>query len=78
MIDCIEETINGFNEQINDYKLQEKFPEQEILVSLTTFNHDVFVDLDCVKPNKLKEMKTEKKLDHGLNFDDHIYINPLD
>ena len=78
MIDCIEETINGFNEQMQMIKgLQEKFPEQEILVSLTTFNHDVFVDLDCVKPNKLKEMKTEQKSRSWfVNFDDYIVYKP--
>ena len=61
MSDCIDQTINGFNEQMQMIKgLQEKYPEQEILVSLTTFNHEVFFDVNCVKPDKLKEMKDEQ------------------
>ena len=66
MSDCIAQTINGFNEQTNDQGLQEKYPEQEILVSLTTFNHEVFFDVNCVKPDKLKEMKDEQNSNHGL------------
>ncbi len=59
MHDCIESTVNGFNEQMQMIKgLQDKFPEQEILVSLTTFNHDVFFDVECAKPSELKEMKS--------------------
>ena len=59
MNDCIESTVNGFNEQMQMIKeLQDKFPKQEILVSLTTFNHDVFFDVECASPSKLKEMKS--------------------
>lgn len=42
MHDCIEQTINGFNEQIAKIKEMEKeFPEQEMNIGLTTFNHTV-------------------------------------
>ena len=78
MSDCIAQTINGFNEQMQMIKgLQEKFPEQEILVSLTTFNHEVFFDVNCVKPDKLKEMKDEQNSNSWfINLDDYIVYNP--
>ena len=42
MTDCIDETINGFNEQINKIKeLEIEFPEQLMTIGLTTFNTDV-------------------------------------
>ncbi len=42
MSDCIDNTINGFNEQINKIQqLQREFAEQEITIGLTTFNDDV-------------------------------------
>ena len=78
MSDCIPQTINGFNEQMQMIKgLQEKYPEQEILVSLTTFNHEVFFDVNCVKPDKLKEMKDEQNSNSWfINLDDYIVYNP--
>ena len=42
MCDCIDQTINGFNEQINKIKeLEIEFPEQLMTIGLTTFNTDV-------------------------------------
>lgn len=42
MHDCIEQTVNGFNEQISRIKeMESEFPEQEISIGLTTFNHSV-------------------------------------
>jgi hypothetical protein len=42
MGDCIEQTVNGFNEQISRIKeMESEFPEQEISIGLTTFNHTV-------------------------------------
>lgn len=42
MSDCIDNTINGFNEQVNKIKaLQREFTEQEITIGLTTFNDHV-------------------------------------
>ena len=53
------ETVTGFNEQVQMIKsLQEKYPEQQIYVSLTTFNHIVDFDLLRKKPEKLKQMQT--------------------
>ena len=78
MSDCIEQTINGFNEQMQMIKgLQEKYPEQEILVSLTTFNHEVFFDVELCKTNKLKEMKDEQNSNSWfINLDDYIVYKP--
>jgi len=42
MSDCIDQTINGFNEQIAKIcELEAEFPEQQITIGLTTFNHEV-------------------------------------
>jgi uncharacterized protein YegL len=58
MDNVISETVNGFNEQVQMIKnLKEKYPEQEIIVSLTTFNHYVDHDLFLTKPSQLKELK---------------------
>ena len=58
MDNVISETVNGFNEQVQMIKnLKEKYPEQEIIVSLTTFNHDVEHDLFLAKPSQLKELE---------------------
>jgi hypothetical protein len=57
MCDCIESTVNGFNEQMQMIKsLQKKFSEQEFLVSLTTFNQDVDFDVEFTSPSELKSM----------------------
>ncbi|OYU56706.1 MAG: hypothetical protein CFE25_05630 [Chitinophagaceae bacterium BSSC1] len=43
MSDCKEQTVNGFNMQIEAIKsLENEFPEEEITIGLTTFNHIVF------------------------------------
>ena len=42
MGDCIEATINGFNEQLNSiHSLEAEYPEQEIRIGLTLFNDRV-------------------------------------
>jgi hypothetical protein len=42
MSDCIEATINGFNEQLNRIRQMEtEFPEQDIRIGLTLFNDAV-------------------------------------
>ena len=42
MIDCIDSTINGFNEQVMSIKQKQlKFEEEEITMGLTTFNQAV-------------------------------------
>ena len=40
--------------------LQNKFPDQKVLVSLTTFNQDVDFDVECSRPFELKEMTSEQ------------------
>jgi len=41
MSDCIDNTINGFNEQVFKIKqLQEEFTEQVVTLGLTTFNNE--------------------------------------
>ena len=50
MYDCILTTVQGFNEQIQMIKkTSEKFAEQELLVSLTTFNHEIDFDIELEK-----------------------------
>jgi hypothetical protein len=52
MGDCLNETINGFNKQMESIaQLQEKHPEQEFLVSLTTFNSESKIQFEFLKPN---------------------------
>jgi hypothetical protein len=42
MQDCLQSTISGFNEQLQVIRsLHERFPEQEVYVGLTRFNHEV-------------------------------------
>ena len=42
MMDCIDETINGFNEQVNQIKRNvEAYPDEEIVMGLTVFNDNV-------------------------------------
>ncbi len=42
MSDCIDNTINGFNEQVKKIQmLSREFPEQEMTIGLTMFNHEV-------------------------------------
>ena len=78
MSDCIESTVNGFNEQMQMIKsLQAKFPEQEVLVSLTTFNQDVDFDVECSKPSALKEMISEQKRSSWFNEPtDYVVYSP--
>lgn len=57
MSSCQLATQNGFNEQVQMIKsMQEKFPEQEIRVSLTVFNHEIKHQFDTVDPKKVKEL----------------------
>lgn len=55
MSDCIENTICGMNEQIlNIKKLQEKFPEEDITIGITTFNDIVKDDFFLSNPITVK------------------------
>jgi len=42
MSDCIENTVTGFNEQVNRIRqIEEKFPNQQIVMGLTSFNQEI-------------------------------------
>lgn len=66
MQDCMHETISGYNEQVQMIKeLQDRYPEQEFHISVTTFNQYVehpFVD--C-RGRELKELTTESYIPDG-------------
>ena len=54
MSDCIENTVAGFNEQVNRVKLLEaKFPAQEIVMGLTTFNDQIEHHLKLAPPQSI-------------------------
>jgi len=60
MSDCIENTINGFNEQVNKIQqLEKEFPEQEITIGLTTFNHEVYHHFFQSPPAIVRKLNTE-------------------
>ena len=42
MNDCIDSAINGYNEQINSIKAKQlQFPDEEIIIGLTTFTNEI-------------------------------------
>ncbi len=54
MSDCIENTVTGFNEQVNKIRqLEEKFPDQQIVMGLTTFNNQVEHHLKLAPPQSI-------------------------
>jgi len=54
----INETVNGFNEQVQLIKdLQYKYPEQKIFVSLVTFNNEISEDMLFANAGEIKELK---------------------
>lgn len=60
MSDCIDQTISGFNEQVN--KVQElgsKYSEQEISIGLTTFNHEVNHHFFQSTPSQVRKLTME-------------------
>lgn len=60
MMDCIEDTINGFNEQVNQIKQKvEAYPEEEILMGLTVFNDHVKHILNNVAPANVPTLTNE-------------------
>lgn len=57
MSSCIEQTVEGVNNQIHRIKeVAEKFPEQELFTSLTLFNHDVVQVWNRKTIEELKEL----------------------
>jgi uncharacterized protein YegL len=66
MGDCIPQTINGFNEQISKIKsLEKKYPEQEITIGLTTFNHEVFSHFFDCNPSEVRNLTRESYIVSG-------------
>ena len=60
MYDCILTTVQGFNEQIQMIKkTSKKFPKQELLVSLTTFNEEIDFDIEAERAGLIPEMTSE-------------------
>lgn len=59
MSDCIENTINGFNEQVRKVRdIAREFPEQELRISLTVFNDRVDDIFSNQHPEKVELLNT--------------------
>ena len=57
MTSCIEETVDGVNQQIQRIKeVAERYPEQELVTSLTLFNHTISKPWIRVRSNSLREL----------------------
>ncbi len=66
MSDCIENTINGFNEQILHIRqMEELYPEQEITIGLSMFNSEVVHKLLHEKPTLAPMLTTETYRPNG-------------
>lgn len=60
MHDCIENTIMGFNDQVTRIiQMEKRFPEQDITIGLTTFNHQACHHFFHAQPNTVEPL-TEK------------------
>ena len=72
---CAEEAVSGFNEQVQQIKsLQEKYPEQEFFVSLTTFNQSISMDIDRQRAAEIKELYVSNTGSHASNKDAIAYV----
>jgi uncharacterized protein YegL len=66
MSDCISGTIEGFNEQIASIRrLGEEFPEQEMVIGLTTFNGRVEHKFVCKAASEAYLMNTQNYVPSG-------------
>lgn len=66
MGNCIENTINGFNEQVNKLlQLEKEFPEQQITIGLTTFNQEVHHHYFQGEPSGVKKLDRESYRPQG-------------
>lgn len=60
MSDCIEQTISGFNEQVSKIQqLQKEYPEQELTIGLTTFNHEVYHHFFQSPPSIVRNLNSD-------------------
>jgi hypothetical protein len=63
MQDCIDQTISGFNEQLQVLRsLHERYPDQEILAGLTRFNNEVMHTYSGQNPFSIEKL------------DDNLYV----
>jgi hypothetical protein len=54
---CVEETVNGVNSQIRRIReLAARFPEQDLITSMSLFNHKLMPVWDRIRPNDLREI----------------------
>jgi len=59
MSDCVETTINGFNEQVRKVReIAREFPDQNLEMSLTFFNQDVDNVFKNMCPEKVELLNT--------------------
>jgi hypothetical protein len=66
MADCIQPTVSGYNEQLQVLKsLERRFPEQQIQVRLTMFNHEVDHVFSAAFPHSVPELSREKFIPDG-------------
>jgi uncharacterized protein YegL len=66
MGDCIPQTINGFNEQVSKIReLQQQYPEQELTIGLTTFNHEVYEHFYQSRPEMVNQLSTNTYIPDG-------------
>ncbi len=66
MCDCIEQTISGFNEQVcKIQELQNEYPEQELTIGLTTFNHEVYHHFFQCPPSIVRSLNTDTYIPKG-------------
>lgn len=57
MTSCIEQTVDGVNQQIRRIKeVSERFPDQELITSLTLFNDRLTRAWSLVRPGNLREI----------------------
>ena len=62
MSDCIDQTINGFNEQVAKIREMElEFPEQQMTIGLTTFN------------TRVSHLYYMKPVEHAYKMDERNY-----
>lgn len=62
MSDCIDTTINGFNEQLKRIKMNQlEFKDEEITIGLTTFNNEVSHHYFEAKPKSIEPLNSRCK-----------------
>ena len=66
MSSCVNETISGFNEQLQMIRdMQRVHTNQQILVSLTTFNHFVHHPVNCSNPDQVQPLNKQTYVPDG-------------